>query len=90
MASAAGGKNGKYKGDLLRPKQVKIDPDFFGARSEKELHDAQYAKFTQNPDLLSMLLATKTAKLVEHRRGRESDVYDSLMLIRDDLAKEGI
>ncbi len=88
MASAAGGKTGKYKGELIRPKQVKVDPDFFGPRSEKELRDAQYAKFTQNPDLLNLLLETKTAKLVEHKRGKPSDVYEELMLIRDELAKQ--
>jgi len=87
MATGAGGKNGKYKGELLRPKQVVVDPDFFGPRAEKEIHDAQYAKFTQNPDLLSLLMATKTAKLVEHRRGRQPDVYESLMLIRNDLTE---
>tara|TARA_Y100000816_G_scaffold175374_1_gene126224 strand:- start:8680 stop:10746 length:2067 start_codon:yes stop_codon:yes gene_type:complete len=88
MASAAGGKTGKYKGDLIRPKQVKVDPDFFGERSQKELREAQYAKFTQNPDLQQLLLATKTAKLVEHKRGKPSDVYEELMLIRDELAKQ--
>lgn len=87
MASGAGGKNGKFKGELIRPKQVEIDEDFFGTRSEKELKDAQYAKFTQNEDLLSMLLATKTAKLVEHKRGRKPEVYESLMIIRNDLMK---
>lgn len=87
MASGAGGKNGKFKGELIRPKQVEIDEDFFGARSEKEMKEAQFAKFTQNEDLLSMLLATKTAKLVEHKRGRKPEVYESLMIIRNDLMK---
>jgi predicted NAD-dependent protein-ADP-ribosyltransferase YbiA (DUF1768 family) len=32
LAKAAGGKSGKLKGKLLRPVQVKIDPDFFGKR----------------------------------------------------------
>ena len=88
MASGAGGKNGKYKSELIRPKQVKVDPDFFGPRAEKELRDAQYAKFTQNPDLQSLLIATRTAKLVEHRRGRQPDVYETLMLIRNELSGE--
>jgi hypothetical protein len=88
MASGAGGKNGKYKSELIRPKQVKVDPDFFGPRAEKELRDAQYAKFTQNPDLQSLLMATLTAKLVEHRRGRQPDVYETLMLIRNELSGE--
>ena len=51
------------------------------------MKEAQFAKFTQNEDLLSMLLATKTAKLVEHKRGRKPEVYESLMIIRNDLMK---
>ena len=42
----------------------------------------------KNPDLLNLLLETKTAKLVEHKRGKPSDVYEELMLIRDELAKQ--
>jgi predicted NAD-dependent protein-ADP-ribosyltransferase YbiA (DUF1768 family) len=88
MAIAAGGKSGKYKKDLLRPKQVQIDPDFFGERSKEESATAQRAKFTQNEDLLRMLLATKNAKLVEHKRGREPEAYETLMLLRDEITKE--
>ena len=88
MAIAAGGKTGKYKKELLRPKQVQIDPDFFGERSKEETAIAQRAKFTQNEDLLRMLLATKNAKLVEHKRGREPEAYETLMLLRDELIKE--
>lgn len=86
MATGAGGKTGKYKGELIRPKQVQVDPDFFGHRAEKELREAQYAKFTQNPDLHNVLMATNNAKLVEHKRGKTPDVYDSLMLIRSELS----
>ena len=88
MAVAAGGKTGKYKGELLRPKQVLLDPEFFGERSAREINDAQTAKFTQNPDLQKILLLTKTAKLVEHKRGKEPETYEALMMLRDDLTKE--
>ena len=88
MAEGFGGANGKYKGKLVRPKEVVVDPDFFGPRSEKELYDAQYAKFTQNEDLLKLLLATNNAKLVQHKRSREPEIYESLMLVRDKIRKE--
>jgi len=85
MAKAAGGKTGKYKGTLIRPKEVDVDPDFFGKRSEKEMYDAQYAKFSQNEDLKDMLLATHNAKLMHHSRGKPAIPYYNLMMIREKL-----
>ena len=85
MAKAAGGKNGKFKGTLLRPSEVKIDSDFFGKKSEKALYDAQYAKFSQNEDLKKLLLATNQAKLTQYVKGKPSILSEGLMMIRDKL-----
>ena len=88
MAKGAGGKTGKFKGELIRPKEVEIDNDFFLKRSRQEMSDAQQAKFTQNEDLKEMLLFTRNAKLQHYRRGQEPELFDTLMIIRNKL-KQG-
>ena len=90
MAKAAGGKTGKFKGELLRPLEVTADADFFGKRQSKEMYAAQYAKFTQNPDLKKLLLATGNAKLQHFVRGSKPVIFDELMLIRDKIRRSDI
>ena len=90
MAKGAGGKTGKYKGELLRPIEVTVDADFSGQRSKKAVYDAQYAKFTQNEELMRLLLATNDAKLVHFVKGAEPDVFDELMMIRDKIRRNNI
>lgn len=87
MAKHAASKSGKYKGELLRPTNVTIDPDFYNKRNKKELYSAQYAKFTQNEELKKLLLATKDSKLMYNRKGSQPIVYDDLMMIRNQLKK---
>ena len=90
MAKSAGGKTGKFKTTLIRPKEVKIDPDFFQSagidgetRASKEMYDAQFAKFSQNTDLKQLLVETKRAKLIHFSRGAEPILFEGLMTIRD-------
>jgi hypothetical protein len=85
MAKAAGSKTGKYKGELLRPKEVKLDPDFYGKRNKQELYNAQYAKFTQNKELKDLLMATKNAKLMHYVNNKPLEEYKQLMEIREKL-----
>jgi len=90
MAKSAGGKSGKFKGELLRPHEVTVDSDFFGKRQKKEMYAAQYAKFTQNADLKALLVATGDAKLVHFVRGSPPVTFDELMLIRDKIRRSDI
>ena len=88
MAKAAGGKTGKFKGAILRPKSITIDPDFFSSgRSKKAMKEAQLAKYTQNKSAQKILLATKDAKLQHYSRGQPPIVFTETMGIREDLQK---
>ena len=85
MAKAAASSSGKYKGTLLRPTEVSIDPTFYGKRKEKELFDAICAKFTQLEDLKRVLLATKNAKLAHYLKGKEPELAEQLIMVRDKI-----
>lgn len=94
-AKSAGGKSGKWEVDgkdvvLLRPENVEIDPDFYKSRYNKELYDAQYAKFTQNKELTDLLMATKNAKLMHYVNNKPLEEYKNLMEIREKLMGLGL
>ena len=82
LAKKAGGKNAPSD---LRPREISIDADFFTGRHEEAMEDAMRAKFTQNPDLATMLKATKRAKLQHFSRGNPPVVFDNLMRVRETL-----
>ena len=92
MAKAAGDRAGKYKGELVRPKEIKIDPDFYEikqgskySRGQLEMEVAMRAKFSQNADLKQLLLATKKAKLEHTSRGKPAVIFNDLMRVRREL-----
>jgi predicted NAD-dependent protein-ADP-ribosyltransferase YbiA (DUF1768 family) len=91
LAKAAGSKtgkskdSGKNKGELLRPLEVELDPDFYSKSWKQEKYRAQYAKFTQHEDLKKLLLATQNAKLAHFQKGKTPEIAEELMLIREKL-----
>ena len=85
LAIAAGSKSGKLKTELLRSKDIKIDPEFYGGLDETVLENALYAKFNQNDDLSDLLLKTRNAKLLHYKRGSEPEISNSLMIVRNRL-----
>jgi predicted NAD-dependent protein-ADP-ribosyltransferase YbiA (DUF1768 family) len=84
LAKAAGSKSGKLNhSTVIRPSRITIDPDFFNhGRSEREMENAMFAKFSQNKNLKDLLLATRNAKLVHYQRGARPEVYQHLMRVR--------
>ena len=87
LAVAAGSKTGKLKGELLRPIEVQIDPDFYSKSSKQEMYRANYAKFTQHEDLKKLLLDTQNAKLMQFQKGKSPEIMEDLMLIREKLKR---
>ena len=86
IAKSLGGKGGKYSKEIFRPKDIKIDEDFFtSGRNEKVMYDAIKAKFMQNEDLRNMLLLTKYARLMHYIRGRPPIEITDLMRVRKEL-----
>jgi len=91
-ASKTGVATGKAKAKLkntedllLRPKNIRPDPDFEGERSQIERIAAVRAKFTQNIDMKNTLKATGNAKLVKFIRRDEAEKDYILMNVRKEL-----
>lgn len=88
LCKAAGSKSGKLKTELVRPKNIKIDADFYPNRNLEEREKAVFAKFSQNPDLTDLLLKTKNAKLTEYIVKNPAETDNILMKIRSLLSKK--
>ena len=86
IAKAAGGRTGKLKNMLVRPKAVTMDPDFFDGRHNDEMLTALRAKFSQCDGPRTVLLATNDAILVHTSgRGAPAEVQHLLMQVRDEI-----
>jgi predicted NAD-dependent protein-ADP-ribosyltransferase YbiA (DUF1768 family) len=88
MAKSAGSSTGKYEGKLIRPKEVTVDPSFYGKRKDKEYFDALCAKFSQIEEMKMVLLETKKAKLMHYLKRKEPELADQLMQVRFKISKE--
>ena len=92
IARAAGSQKGSYKKGKtevqLRPHDVRIDPDFYGNRKYEEREKALYAKFSQNDDLRTSLLATRDAVLKKHIPKTVAEVDHLLMKVRKQIQTE--
>jgi predicted NAD-dependent protein-ADP-ribosyltransferase YbiA (DUF1768 family) len=82
----------KYKGVLVRDKEIKIDDDFYTTnRYIICMFNALYGKFTQNDDLKYLLLCTHEAKLnhtvIYTDRKDETIVMNEMMIIRSIISK---
>ena len=88
MAHGAGSTTGRVNGKLFRNKEIKIDPDFFNGRAEKEMFNAQYKKFKEHKDLQKVLLYTNNAKLMNYRIKKKQPIFfKGLVYIRYLLQK---
>jgi len=73
------------KGDLLRSKDIKVDPEYYGGIDAKVLENGLHAKFTQHPDLNALLKNTKDAKLLHYKKGNEPQISNELMIVRNKI-----
>lgn len=91
MANGAGSKNGKYKGEVIRPTNVKLDENFNKVMSNgltieiMAMRAGLKAKFSQDPELRNLLLETHRAKLQHFIRGSPPETADDLMIVRREL-----
>jgi predicted NAD-dependent protein-ADP-ribosyltransferase YbiA (DUF1768 family) len=73
---------GSKDANKLRPKNINMDPDFYGERNKEERKRALEAKFQQNSDLKEILKLTRTAKLMGFIRHSTSEIDIDLMNLR--------
>lgn len=85
LAKSAGGKTGKHKGELLRPKEIKPDENYDEFVASKNVIKALKAKFSTADDLKQVLVLTKRAKLVHSQKSKEPKPAEELMIVRAEL-----
>lgn len=84
MAEDAISSSGKHNGTVIRPAEVKSDPDFQD-RGTEERNKAIRNKFSDNPELKQLLIITKDAKLAIHLPKDKYETDTQLMRLRKEL-----
>ena len=89
MCNGASSLNGSINVDnhviILRPKHIRVDPDFYKGRNVVERQKAIDAKFSQNPQLREILIKTRPAKLNHYIGNQIPEVAIELMKTRKNL-----
>ena len=83
-AKAALSKSGIKNKVLIRPKEIKVD-NISQSEYKNALLKATRAKFSENDELKTLLLATNDAKLQEYMYKKPPRIADELMEIRKEL-----
>jgi len=83
-AKAASSTKGKLKGEQIRPINVQKDAEYKKYK-ERTMNEALYAKFTQNEDLKELLKETKKAKLMHYKKGKEAELAEPLIIVREKI-----
>jgi len=86
MAKAVASSSRKYKGHIVRSKNIEPDSDYL-ERLPKLHADGLGAKFSQNPLLAHMLALTQNAKLVHYRKGSPAELAEDLIQLRARIKK---
>lgn len=85
MARAVG-ETGKFKGKVYKVdgvKKIQVDTNF---DEEAAAYQANFAKFSKHADLREVLVKTKTAGLYRNLRGKEPELQESLLRVRNRFA----
>jgi hemerythrin-like domain-containing protein len=76
-------------GFIFRDAKIAPDANYTDSSRNMYLYNAFMAKFGQNPEFKKILLLTKNAKLLHYIKGKEPEIVDQLMIVREKL-KESI
>lgn len=88
LCKVAGGKTGKMKSQIIRPKNIQIDPEFYPVRNGEERMKALKSKFNNNLDLKQLLKNTKNAQLCQYIIKNPPYTDVPLMQVRAEILEE--
>jgi hypothetical protein len=94
LAKSAAGKSGEHNGNVLRPENVKTDPDYFeiGVNIPHDVArlNALREKFHNHIELRSILSKTRDAKLLHYVIGAPAEIDLPLMKVRSEVRERSV